>query len=187
MEGIMKVTLAVLAVALYFPSIADGQTPTVAPGARIRVTVPDLSLERHVATVVSVRGDSIAVATPTGSYTFGLATITALDVRTGTRRQAVKGAAVGLAIGAVTGAVIGALTYKECVPREFLDCLLASGSRGQEAMVGGAVFGALGLITGAVVGALNTTDRWAAVDLPVRFAVTPTSTGGVGIVLTRSF
>lgn len=183
----MKFTLAVLAAALYLPSIAQGQTPAVAPGARIRVTAPARALERYVTTILEVRGDSIVIGTPGDSHAVELAHITALDISTGTGTQAAKGAVMGLAIGAVTGAVIGAVRYKECIPQEFLDCLLASDSRASEAIAGGAVLGGVGLVIGVVAGALNRTDRWESVDLPVQFAVIPMRSGGLGVALRRSF
>ena len=183
----MKYILAVLAVALYLPVVADGQTPTVAPGARIRVTAPSRDLERHVTTVLEVRDDSVVVGASGNSRALELASITALDISAGTRRQTAKGAMLGLAIGVVTGALIGAASYEECVPESFLDCFGASGSREEEATLGAALFGGAGLVIGAIVGTLNRTDRWTAVNIPVQLAVAPTRAGGLGVALQRSF
>jgi hypothetical protein len=187
MEGIMKSGLVALAFIMYVPAIAGGQAPTVAAGARVRVTAPSNSLDKHVTTILDIRPDSLVIGDEGGSSTISLADVTALDVSTGRPRRILRDAALGFGIGAVAGAVIGAVTYEECVPQSFLDCFMAHESASEAAVEGGAVLGAVGLLTGAVVGVFHRSDRWARVDLPIRAAIEPTRSGGIAVRLTRAF
>jgi len=183
----MKLGLMVLATALLAPVVADAQAPAVVAGTRVRVTAPSIDLRRHVTTIVDVRGDSIVFGVPDNPRSVALSDVTALEVSAGKHRRFLRSAALGLGIGAIVGAVVGAATYEECVPTEFLDCLLADESRGQSAATGGVVLGVVGLLTGAVVGAVRRTDRWVSVDMPVRASIKPTASGGMSLTITRAF
>jgi hypothetical protein len=183
----MKSGLSILALAMFFPLAAEGQAPGVAVGTRVRVTAPTSDLERHVTTIMDVRDDSIVVGVRGSSRTIGLADVTALEASTGRRRQVLRDALLGLGIGVVAGAAIGAITYEECVPQTFFDCMMAFESATESAAFGGILFGAAGLLTGAVVGVFDRKDSWAPVDLPVRAAIVPTRSGGVSVMLSRTF
>jgi hypothetical protein len=183
----MKPGLVILAAAFLAPVAADAQTPAVVAGARVRVTAPSIDLRRHATTIVDVRGDSLVLGVRDGSRSVALSDVTALDVSAGKRRRFLRSAGLGLGIGAIVGAVVGAATHDECVPTEFLDCLLSPESRAESAVMGGVVLGAVGLLTGAVVGAVRRTDRWVAVDMPVRVSIKPTASGGVSLTISRAF
>lgn len=183
----MKSGLGILALAMFFPLAAEGQAPGVAVGTRVRVTAPTSDLERHVTTIMDVRGDSIVVGVRGSSRIIGLADVTALDASTGRRRQVLRNAGLGLGIGVIAGAVIGAATHEECEYRGLGSCIMAPESATESAALGGILFGIAGLATGAVVGVLHRADRWAPVDLPVRAAIGPTRSGGVSVMVSRAF
>lgn len=183
----MKLALMALATALLGPVVADAQAPAVVAGTRVRVTAPSIDLKRHVTTVVDVRGDSIVFGVSDNSRSVALSDVTALEVSTGKHRRFLRSAGLGLGIGAIIGAAVGAASYEECVPTEFLDCLLAPESRGQSVAMGGVVLGGVGLLTGAVVGALRRTDRWVSVDMPLRASIKPTASGGMSLTISRAF
>jgi hypothetical protein len=183
----MRSDAAILALAMLFPALAHAQAPAVQQGARVRVTAPGGSLDKHVATVMEVRGDSIVFGVAGSSQTVGLADVTALDISTGKRTQVLRDAGVGLGAGVIVGAVAGALTFEECVPDTLLGCLMAPESRADAAAMGALVLGVAGLVTGAVVGIFDRADRWESVDLPVRAVVAPTRSGGIRVMLSHAF
>jgi hypothetical protein len=186
MEATMRSDLAILAFALLFPALAHTQAPEVLQGARVRVTAPSGLLDRHVTTVMDVRGDSIVLGVAGGSQTVGFADVTALDVSTGRRTRVLRDAGLGLGAGVIVGAIAGALTFEECVPDTFLGCLMAPESRADAAAFGGLVLGAAGLVAGAVVGIFDRADRWESV-VPVRAVVAPTRSGGISVMLSHAF
>lgn len=177
----MKLAFAV-SILLMVPAIAETQSATLAPGARVRLTSPSHDFKRHVTTVTDVRGDSIVVGVRGSSRTIALTDVTALEVSTGKQRQFFRNAALGLGIGALTGAVIGAVSYEECV-----DCWFGPQSAAQEAALGAVLLGTAGLVTGAIVGGFHRTDRWAPVRMPIRAAIGPARSGGVGLTISRTF
>lgn len=183
----MKTGLTILALAMFIPLVAEGQSPPVAAGTRVRVTAPGEGLDRRVTTIMDVRGDSIVVGDQNGSRIIGLAEVTALEVSTGRKSRLWRGAGMGLGIGVLAGAAIGAVTYEKCDPNPFLSCWMAPGSAMGAAAIGGVLLRGAGLVTGAVIGALIRTDGWAPVDLPVRAAIVPARSGGVSVMLSRSF
>jgi hypothetical protein len=187
MEGIMKSSLAVLALAMLLPVIAGGQAPPAAVGARVRVTAPSHDLERETTTIMDVRGDSIVIGDRHASRAIALTDVTALEVSTGKRRHVLRDAGLGSGIGIVAGLVVGAVTYKECVSTGFGGCWMAPESRTESAGYGAVLFGAAGLVTGAIVGLFDRTDQWASAALPVQAAIRPTGAGGINVMLSRAF
>ena len=183
----MKTGLVVLAVAVLIPVVASGQSAPVAAGTRVRVTAPGNNLDKHVTTVVDVRGDSIVLNVRNSSLVIGLADVTELEISAGKRTQFWRSAGYGLGLGVVAGAVVGAVTYKECESDHFLGCIMAPQSASESAAMGGMLFGALGLVGGGIVGLLNRTDRWASVTLPVRVSIAPVGSDGVSVMLSRAF
>jgi hypothetical protein len=187
MEASMKTGLVILAVAVLIPVVATGQSAPVAAGTRVRVTAPGNNLDKYVATVVDVRGDSIVVNVRNSSLVVGLAEVTELEVSTGKRTQFWRSAGYGLGLGIAAGALVGAVTYKECESDHFLGCMMAPQSASESAAMGGILFGALGFVGGSVVGMVKRTDRWASVTLPVRASIAPVRSGGVSVMLSRAF
>ena len=183
----MKTELVALALAVLIPAVAIGQSASVAAGTRVRVTAPGNNLDKHVTTVVDVRGDSIVVNVRNNSLVVGLVDLTGLEVSIGKQTQVWRSAGYGLALGVVAGALVGALTYEECESDQFLGCMMAPGSASESAAGGGILFGVLGFVGGSVVGFVNRTDRWVSVALPVRASIAPARSDGVSVMLSRAF
>lgn len=166
----MKSVFSILAFALLFPMVAGAQSATLAVGARVRVTSPSDDLNKHVATVIEVRGDSVVVAGRTGSRTIGLSNVTALEVSTGTRNRVMRDGLIGFGAGAPLGVAFG-----------------ASAKDVELAALEAVVFGAVGLMTGAIIGAFDRADRWERASLPVRASIGPSRSGGVSLNFSRTF
>ncbi len=177
----MKLAFAV-SILLMVPAIAETQSATLAPGARVRVTSPSDDLNKHVATVTEVRGDSVVVAGRTGSRTIGLSNVTALEVSTGTRNRVMRDGLIGFGAGALLGVAFGASAEDEC--SEGYLCVVPAS---EFAAVGAVVFGAVGLMTGAIIGAFDRADRWERASLPVRASIGPSRSGGVSLNFSRTF
>lgn len=175
----MKSALCILVVALLLPVAGEGQSATLAAGARVRLTSPRDDLKNHVTTVTEVRGDSIVVAGSAGLRTIALDNVTALDVSAGTRRRVVRDGLIGFGAGALIGAIVGAAAYEE---PDFL-----VGSAAEASALVGAYFGAIGLVVGGVVGAFHRADRWEPRTIPVRVGIAPSRTGGVSLNFSRAF
>ncbi len=179
----MKLAFAV-SILLMVPAMAETQSATLAVGARVRVTSPSDDLNKHVATVTEVRGDSVVVAGRTGSRTIGLSNVTALEVSTGTRNRVMRDGLIGFGAGALLGVAFGVSAEDEC-SEEYI-CLVPASS-GEFAAVGAVVFGAVGLVTGAIIGAFDRADRWERASLPVRASIGPSRSGGVSLNFSRTF
>jgi hypothetical protein len=130
-----------------------------APGARVRVqqgpeTLIGVLASSDSARLVIVTDDSDTVTVPHGS-------IKSVDVSTGTRSHARKGALIGLSMGFVTGIVLGMATP---APQPILG---GSAAPSDDWTAGIGVTGAvLGAGVGAIVGAITRSDKWAPVVRP---------------------
>lgn len=175
----MKSAWNVLALVLLLPVAGQAQWAPLTTGARVRVTSPTDDLRRHVTIVTEVRGDSIVLAGRTGLRTIALNDVTALDVSTGTRTQVMRFAVTGLGAGAILGGILGAATY------EGPDFIV--GSAAEAGALFGVFFGGIGMVAGGVVGAMSRTDRWQPAGVPVRAAITPSSSGGISLTFSRAF
>jgi hypothetical protein len=113
--------------------------------------------------------------------------IDALEVSRGVGRHTGQAAVIGLGAGAFLGAVAGFAMYEECVPRQFLDCLLAPESATGQAMLTGAVLGLIGAGVGAFVGAQR--ENWERLGLAhaAGVSVQPMRHGGIGLGLKVRF
>ena len=134
-----------------------GQTGTsVAPGARVRVTLPHE--QPRTAVVVARTSDTLVVRWTDQAETAALPLggIARLELSTGRHRSVAKGAGWGALIGAGAGAILGAATYTPC---DGFDCIVTPNSRGEATAYGAAGGGALGLIIGSLVG-LQTHEEW---------------------------
>jgi len=183
----MNISVGVLAFALVFPAAAAAQSASLAPGARVRITAPDQRLKNEVGGVEAVQGDSLVFVAKGSRQAIALTDVTRIEISAGRRKQLLKHMGIGLAAGAVTGGVIGAVTYEECVPEGFLDCLLASDNRGEEAVLGGAMLGVVGLVAGTVAGLIRRPERWESVELPLAVAIGSSRRGGVSLGFSRAF
>lgn len=175
----MKRPLCILALATLLPVVAWGQSATLTPGARVRITSPSNDLQKHVTTVTEVRGDTIVVASQAGVRPIALSDVSAIEVSTGRRNRVVRDGLIGLGTGFTAGFLLGALTYEE-------PDFLVAGPEEAGALVG-TMFGLVGLVAGAVIGAFDYTDRWAPVRGTFKASIGPTRSGGVRLALSRAF
>ena len=159
--AIMMRVSSVVVLALLTTSVnghAQANTTTLAPGARIRVqqgsqTVTGTLLSLDSAGLVIVTGKADSVTVPRAS-------ITAVEVSTGTRSHAGKGALIGLGTGLLTGVVVG-IASSGSDDGDFFD--FSSGEWAAGVGLTGAV---IGTGVGAIVGAVIRTDKWAPAVLP---------------------
>lgn len=180
----MKTIYGILVTALLFPAFAEAQSPTLAPGARVRVTSPNDALKRHVGVVTEMRGDSIVLAGASGRRTVALANVTSLDVSMGTRSNVGRYALMGLGAGALVGVVSVYASADDC-ESEVGGCFFVDDGGLEAAAV--TVISALGLVAGAIAGAAHRTDRWQPVHGSFKASIAPSRSGGVRLALSRTF
>lgn len=174
---------------------AAAQTPaTEAPlqiGARVRVSssAPGFSGPPRVASVLAQHGDTLSFR-PEGtqdSIALPLRLITRLEVSTSRSSHGRQGMGLGLLSGALIGAVVGAATYTPCSSTEFLGCLFAPMSRGDQAKWSGFAGALIGTFVGGVIGSNRQTENWerVAVTAPkVSVRIAPSGKGGLMVSAT---
>ena len=169
------VILAVTALTMIVPPRAIGQDALrLTPGAKVRVTVHTLGLNKRVGTVHEFHGDTLVMQTKAGArlemLNVSMSAINRLDVKAGTRRHWAAGAGIGFLAGVVT-----VLAWKNDPTEDWWT------SDANKALAGGGV----GLLVGAALGALITSDRWSEVPLDqVRPRLVAQQDGvGVGVFL----
>lgn len=161
----MRAVAFVLCLAVFVPlmSLSAQEPATIEPGARVRVTAPDLGLQRSVGTCLAVSNDSIRLQGGAGILDIPLASMTALDVSRGRKSNALRGLLIGSIVGAPIGAVLGGVgSHRETPTSEAPWCY-----EGTAACVAShaLVVGAVGGLVGLGIGALSKTDRWEEVPL----------------------
>ena len=175
-----------LLAAASFPGLAIAQRspapapePAVAPGTRVRITVPGEA--RRVGTVVAIVGDTLVAQWERGGARgVALSQLSRLEVSRGRHRRPWRGAGLGLALGATVGAVVGAATYEGCEGRA--NCMELGGP-GTNAVAAALVIGVAGAAVGGVLGASRPTEAWRSVPrerLRVGITMLP---GGLGLAL----
>jgi hypothetical protein len=182
----VSATIALVATA-GFPGTSHAQQASapLAVGTRIRVTTPVLGTAPQVATVLALRGDTLAIRPQGTSDSVALAAtnIAALDVSVGSHTRVLKGMGVGFLIGVATGAVAGALSYRKCEG----DCaFIVPDSRGFAAFAGGVAGAVIGPLVGAAVGAVWRSEDWTPVSpgswrSSVQLRMAPAGSPGVGL------
>ena len=150
-------------------TVAQQQPPPLEPGQRVRVTAPDLGMDKQAATFNALES-GVLVVTADSTMRCPLASVTRLDVYGGQKSNTLKGMGYGLLIGAGVGVLVGAV-----VPcRDALDFSYESDC----VKIGGAAGAVLGLAVGTTVGLLTKSDRWEEVPLDqVRVSLVPQSDG----------
>ena len=163
------------AVLLCATSALPSEVPTLAPGTRVRITVPSTGAEALVGTLVRREADALWVSlgrsdSPTRIH---LDLTTRIEVSAGRRTQASRGALIGGAVGAVPGLLLTFGDYSSDVHGD-------GPSPGAVAAVGAAA----GAAVGAAVGWALKTEEWLHVERPAVAAwVTPLRGGGLGVSL----
>jgi hypothetical protein len=150
------IVVACLTTAAPLHAQADAITP--APGARVRVrqdsrTLTGTLLSQDAAGLVIVTGRADTVTAPRAS-------ITSVEVSTGTKSNVGKGALIGLGAGLGAGIIVG-IAASGSDDGSWLDF-----SSGEWAAGIGATGAVLGAGIGAIVGAATRSDKWAPAVLP---------------------
>lgn len=146
------------------------QATQLAPGTRVRVTAPELGIEKQATTFQALRNDTLVVAADSTMHC-PVASITRLEVLGGRRRHTWLGAGIGAGVGLVAGAATGAII---CADPD-----VWCSATGEAAALGAGIGVASGALLGAGVGALFKTDRWEEVPLDrVRLSLRPRWRGG---------
>ncbi len=150
-------------------ALAQQQPPPLEPGARVRITAPDLGIEKQEATFQALRGDTLAV-TADSAMALSLSSVTRLDVYRGQKSNLLLGMGIGFAAGAGLGALMDAAVDCE-EDFDFSDESTCVGF----APAGGAVGG---LLVGTTAGLLIKSDRWEEVPLDrLRVSLVPRRDG----------
>jgi hypothetical protein len=171
---------AVLTLFTLLQPLAAQDSLPLAPGARVRVSAPNLGVQHRLAHFTERRGDTLVFRSADADsmiWQLPLQRIERLEVSRGRRSGAV---ALGVALGLVGGGAIGGtLGYV--------------GSRGDRyqyaATVGAGIVGAVvGLMVGGAIGA-HYRERWERVSLPRRVSVVPrwSPNGAFGLSATLTF
>lgn len=162
------------------PGAAQAAAAPPAPGARIRVHTRYI----YIGTLLSLDTSALVLRRDAlrDTLRLPLATIGRLDVSTGKKSGAGRGAKLGLIVGAGVGAAVGLAAAEDCSSQDFV-CF------GPEVIPAMAiVVGAMGAGLGALIGAASPIDRWEQVRVrPVGVGVAPLPRGHVGIGASIAF
>lgn len=188
--------VVVLGVAPWVTRIAQGQTASLEPGTRLRLTVPceitgrpsggeDRRECRSEGSLVLVRAGTVTLDVVGSTTRYGLAAVSRVEVSRGRQSYWLVGAGAGLVVGAgVTFAVLNSGGSTS----------LCNQSENQDAMSSGECLGltALGAIAGAGLGALTgglfRSERWEELPLErLRLSLKPPSGGSLGLRLAAAF
>ena len=177
----MRSPLVAAAFMLLVPScsVIAQEIRRLEPGMRVRVTAPELGLNKHEGTVGAVRGDTLFLANDS-TVSVPATSMTRLEVSRGTKSQVGKGALIGGAIGAALGIAVGVYGQGLCGFGEGENCWTAIPLVGLAGAVAGAGVGALlGVASGPA-------DRWMRVS-PYIVRVAASARGGVRVGLSIAF
>jgi hypothetical protein len=155
------------------------EEPPVAPGDRVRVTVPTNDPDRLVGTVVETGADTCLLAVQNRADTLALsfASVTSLEVSRGQKSHELLGGAIGLFVGFLP--IYGLCHAGSCGDQSegVEECCLRAGA------VGGAIGGLLGVLIGSV-----RVDQWEEVPLDqLRVSIVPQRRGGLAVSVSVSF
>lgn len=178
--GMRPLVVAVVLVLVAPPLAATAQeVGRLEPGMRVRVTAPDLGLDKRQGTVGGVRGDTLFLAVDS-TVAVPVTAMTRLEVYRGGKSRVGTGMIIGGAVGAALGVAYGVWGQGFCGLGEGEDCWTAIPAAG--------VLGAaLGLGVGAAVGAIiGPSDEWQRVS-PYIVRVAVARRGGVTFGLSFSF
>jgi hypothetical protein len=165
--------LGVASILLCAASAFASEAPALAPGTRVRLTSPSSGAEPVAGTLIRQETDALWVTrgrsdSPTR---IPLDPATRIEVSTGRRTQATRGALIGGAVGAAPGLLLTFGDYSSDVHGD-------GPSPGAVAAVGAAA----GAAVGAAIGWVLKTEEWLPAELPaVAASVTPLRGGGLGV------
>lgn len=157
--------------------LAQHRRPIV-PGDRVRISAPGIGVERLVATVLTVKPDTIVVRNGE-PLALPFASVTKLEVSRDRKSRARLGMAIGFWSGAVAGGVIAARSLGDTEDTYWGGNLnLSDGT-----LFGGALFGGIaGTLVGALIGSTFKVDQWEAVPLHrIRVTIVPQRKGKLSV------
>jgi len=162
------------------------------PGQRVRITSERHGLKRMIGRVLTATNDTITIGIEQGAahdtLALALGNLDRLEIGQYTGRRTYLGARIGLAVGATIGFVVGVATYKECVPQQLYDCLLAVPNAAAQGVVGSIVVGLVGAGVGGFIGTLTRAEQWDEITTRhTQVSVRSLPMGGVGLGLAVHF
>ena len=163
-------TLAVLAIGAQVPA---GESVIVEPGSRVRFST-NSSAPLSIGTVAAIEADTLVLRRADDGATLRIPTgeLRSLEVSTGKRSQAGRGAMIGTAIGAIPGLLVSFGDYSEDVHGD-----------GPSPVAVAAMGAAGGAVLGAAIGWAVKAERWVPAELQeASVAVVPVP-GGVAVAL----
>jgi len=174
----MRAVVSVLSLSVLVPltPLSAQAQPTIEPGTRVRITVPDAGLDMRTGTWLGVSEGAFDFVPDGQSSDTGkiqLASVTSLEVSGGHKSRWLPGLLLGFVGGAAVGAVLGYNADIEDMAKEHGAALLAAP---------GAVLGA-GM--GALIGSQIKSERWEEIPLD-RLRVQPVATRDARFGITAS-
>ncbi len=176
--------VAVLAVAP-FSAVTAQEPPPVKVGDRVRVTAPNLGINKRTGVLQVVGDDTLVVDT----MRLALASVTRLEVSRGWKRHTEKGVEYGLALGLVAGGFVGARTYEPppCEGKNWFCGFRLDLGWVPRMFIGAAIGAGIGAVTGALVGSVKT-EQWEEAPLDrLRVSFVPQRDGRFGLGLSVRF
>jgi len=170
----MRHATILVAILAFVPlaSVTAQDPPPVTVGTRVRVTAPDLDVDKYDGTVAALRGDTLTV----GTVQVPLASVTRLDVHQGRKGNVGKGTIIGTLVGLPTGFALGVFYQQACSHASDIGetCLPLI-------PIGVVAVGLAGALVGGTIGSLIKTDRWEEVPLDrLRVSLGPQRDGRFG-------
>jgi len=154
--------MALLSLASLLAASSLAAQEVIQPGARVRVTAPQLAPNPITGIVSAVDSASITLADAEGraGAVIPLASVQTVEIDSGSRSHAGRGAKIGSVVGAAAGLALGIAAASQNTPGGWFNCYA-----GCVAAVtgGGAVWG---LALGALFGAAIHSTRWEKAALP---------------------
>ncbi len=174
----ITVLVAVLAVTPFISVTAQQRLP-VKPGDLVRITAPDLGINKYTGVLGAVDRDTLTV----GRTRVALASVARLDVRWGRKDHVVMGGLIGFVAGAAVGGVIGYAGGDDPPASCFMFC-----TAGDKARVSGVLLGGAGAVVGLIAGAFIKSDRWKEVPLErLSVSIVPQRDGRFRLGMSVSF
>ncbi len=178
--------VAVLAVTPFISVTARQRLP-VELGDRVRITAPDLGINKYTGVLWAVDHDTLAM----GTLHVAVASVTRLEVSREWKRHTEEGVIIGLIVGLIAGSFIGGVTYEPpppppcegwfcgpdidlgLVPRMFISAGIGAG---------------IGAVAGALVGFAIKTEQWEEAPLDrLRVSFAPQRDGRFAFRLSAAF
>ena len=142
--------------------LAEAQITSIEKGDKIRVTAPGELIGRSTGIVTDITGDSLRIMHRDSTINISLASLSLLEVSTGQKRFAGRGALIGAGSLGLTLGLVMMSTDENCSSDEgwCIDLFSRSDSF-KLGLVSGAL---LGGVSGAIIGHFIIRDRWEKIE-----------------------